>query len=83
MDASEVNGLLQRGNPYPKPLQKRVDYNGTNDPVYYGWALYGYAETDPKWYVEKLEYDADGRYVKSTHSPAESVWADRATLTYS
>ena len=82
MDAVEANGLLHKGLNSPRPLQKRVDYAGTNDPVYYGWAMQGYDESDSRWYIEKLEYDADGRYVKSTHSPINSVWTNRAALTY-
>lgn len=84
MDSSEAGHILQRAHqsPYPVPLQRRVDYNETTDPVYIGFAVRGYAETDARWFIEKLEYDIDGGYVKSTHSQINAIWANRAGEVY-
>ncbi len=86
MDAQEWNGIFQHRSPghgNPVGVARRIDYAGTNDPVYIGFARAGVAETDPLWYVEFLEYDADGRYIKSTFSAKNVTWSGRGTHAYS
>lgn len=85
MDAHEFNQIFQHRTPgkvNPLGVQRRIDYRSSNDPVYIGFSLAGTAETTAGWYIEYLEYDVDGRYVKSTFSPKNVKWSERLTQAY-
>lgn len=64
----------------------RVEYDGSNNPIYYGSALPGTVDTDQRWRIAKIVY--------SGTNPVSVLWAggvneykwawtDRGSLSYS
>lgn len=85
MDASEYNQITQirhPGSPYPKPVQRRLEYDVDGNPVYIAWAPSVATDAQGRWCIEKLEYDGSGRYVKSTFTGIQAAWDNRALETY-
>ncbi len=69
-----------------KNLQQLLDYSGGTDPIYIGSAHSGAATTAAVWQIKKLAYDGSGnvtsiKFAGSTPNP-DSIWANRASLTY-
>ncbi len=66
----------------PDVLIDLVDYDGSGNILYVGYAAQGSASSSAKWRVAKLAYDGSNRYTGSTISPPDQVWDNRASLTY-
>lgn len=59
-----------------------VAYDVQGRPEYRGVAIRGSADSDARWTVEKVTYNANGLVTQARLSPPNSVWDDRASLTY-
>lgn len=69
----------------------RIEYDGSNNPIYVGRAKVGVTDSESKWQIAKNTFS--GTNLTSTTWPQNSlsnasseyefVWNDRATYTYS
>jgi hypothetical protein len=64
-------------------LRHKIDYAGTEAPVYVYFAPKGTATSERKWIGAKLNYDVDGRPTGADVSDDMVTYDDRATATYS
>lgn len=69
------------------PYQQILDYSGGSSPIYIGWATPGVPTSAAKWKIRKLTYDANGNVTQIQWAKGDvgfnSIWDDRATLSYS
>ena len=67
-------------------IKKFSKVAGTQNIEYLGYATPGSAETDPKWFIKKLTYGADGFVTDELFAEGnalfDKLWALRATYTY-
>jgi len=64
-----------------KPTVLRVDY--ASDTIWYeGKAESGAATSAARWIIRRSTLDSQGRIVLREWAPFNSVWSDRASLTY-
>jgi len=65
------------------PYQQKLDYVGGTQPIYIGWATPGVADTDAKWKIRKLTYDANNNVTNIQYANGDvgfgQIWANRAT----
>lgn len=64
-----------------------LEYDGSNNLIYYGNAPTGTAQSDPFWRISKLTYDGSNRLITiqwASGSSAETfIWDNRASYVYS
>lgn len=85
MDAYEFNLLTQYrlpGQSAPKPIIRRISYNLSGSAEYIAYAVRGSATSAAAWTIENLNYDGSGNYTHSLYSPVNSIWDNRASLSY-
>lgn len=68
---------------FEKYTQDAWDYNAAGFVQYHGIAKKGAATSAAEWLVEKFTYDGDNKALTRTTSPENSIWDNRASLTYS
>ena len=61
---------------------ERFAYNSSGDVEYHGIAARGTAASASAWLVERFTYNSDGNVTLIDTAVVDSVWNDRATLTY-
>lgn len=65
----------------------KVEYDGSNNPIYMGTALPGSATSDPKWQIRKLTFDGSNNPTDMQYANGsiefDKIWDDRASLAYS
>lgn len=59
-----------------------ISYDTQGRPEYRGIAIRGTANSANRWTIEKVTYDDQGRQITARLSVPNSVWDDRASLTY-
>lgn len=65
---------------------QRIDYDGSGNATYLGWAQAGTVTSDAKWRIVQNTYDGSNRFTVSAFpngSPSFTfVWDNRATYSY-
>ena len=82
LDVISLRKLWRTQNPHLF-WQFRYAYDSSNLLIYQGMAPQGKLSSEAYWFVEKLTYDVNNNVVLIQGSPEDSIWDDRATLTYS
>lgn len=59
-----------------------IAYDASNRPEYRGVAIRGSDNSDKRWTIEKITYDANGLVTQARLSVPNSIWDNRASLSY-
>lgn len=65
---------------------ERLEYDGSNNPIYHGYAAPNTAESDPLWLIWKYTWSGGNMVAKNVADGKldyGSVWNDRASYSYS
>jgi hypothetical protein len=63
--------------------QRQVAYTSDNLPEFIGWAVRGKATSAAAWQIIKLAYDSSNNMTSTKSALRDSVWDNRASLTFS
>lgn len=67
------------GGNYPT---MKIAYDANNQAEYIGFSERGAATSAALWVIFNLTYDANGNMTDAKTAPTNSIWDDRAGLTY-
>ena len=85
MDTKDFNAIHQFRTPgakQPVGVQRRMEADSSGRPIYIGFALKDSASSASAWLVYKYTWDSSNFNTLIQVSPKNSVWDDRASLTY-
>lgn len=72
---------------YNYPLTTIIDYNGTSQPVYVGYAVPGSSQNLPQWSIQYITYNGSGATLttqwSANYASFGDVWNNRVSLAYS
>ena len=72
---------------YNYPLSTKIDYNGTSQAVYVGYAVPGSLTSLPLWAIQYITYDGNNNTTSTQwatqYATFGDIWDARASLSYS
>jgi len=79
--AYEPDLFANRTTEIPSNMQMRIEWDGSGNAIYIGYAPMGLATTSDKWLLQKFSYDGSNRC--TLRQISYDAWDSRASATFS